>query len=268
MFGRRHRPAPTAAPARPALPDSCVVWAIGDIHGRADLLRPLVEEMLADLARSPAARRVLVFLGDYVDRGPQSAQVLDILSDLSIRPGLETWFLRGNHEDRLLAFLGDPEIGRVWSEYGGRETLSSFGVQPPSTRADTSSWQEASRALGDALPLAHSQFLAGLGLSVSIGDYFFSHAGARPGVDLEDQAPEDLMWIRHEFLQSRSSFARVVVHGHTPSAFVHSDTRRIGIDTGAYATGVLTGLRLEKEDRLILQASSENGAIVLRRKGL
>lgn len=264
----KRRPRPDARPVDATTPAGCVIWAIGDIHGRADLLRPLIEEIRADFSRSSADRRVLVCLGDYIDRGPHSDQVLDILSDLSADPALETYFLRGNHEDRLMAFLTDPEVGRSWSEYGGRETMSSYGVPPPAPQAEAEAWRDASTALLAALPADHYQLLAELRFSVSVGDYFFAHAGARSGVALADQNPTDLMWIRNEFLASRTGFEQVVVHGHTPSPVIHSDSRRIGIDAGAYATGVLTGLRLEGTTRLVMQTDPANGSVRLRRESL
>ena len=243
--------------ARPVsrTPPDCVVWAVGDIHGRSDLADRLIQAIRADLHAAGASRKVVVFLGDYVDRGPNSKGVLDQLVNLAADPVLEVRLLRGNHEDRMEAFLNDPQIGPSWCDYGGREALVSYGVDPPPMRGDAGAWAEASLALGDALPASHRALLAGLETSISIGDYFFVHAGARPGIALPDQSPDDLLWIRQPFLDHSALFEQVIVHGHTPTETVHSDGRRIGIDTGAYATNVLSAVRLERETRVLLQAT-------------
>lgn len=238
-------------------PPHCVIWAVGDIHGRSDLSGPLINAMRADLARADVSRRVIVFLGDHVDRGRDSKGVLDQLCALDEDPALEVHFLRGNHEDRMEAFLTDPAIGPGWCEYGGRDCLSSYGVSPPAMRGDMEGWAETARALTDALPETHKRLLARQVLSVTIGDYFFCHAGIRPDLPLEAQGPEDLMWIRQPFLDHPGPFEKVVVHGHTPTEVVVSNSRRIGIDTGAYATNVLSAVRLSGQDRLLLQASGQ-----------
>lgn len=258
LFGKK----PAArAPAR--IPAGCVVWAVGDIHGRADLADRLIQAIRGDLHHSNAARKVVVFLGDHVDRGPDSKGVLDQLCNLAADPALEVRFIRGNHEDRMEAFLDQPELGPGWCDYGGRETLMSYGVAPPAMRGDVEAWTEASRALRAALPAAHAGLLRRQEHSAVIGDYFFAHAGARPGVPLEQQSPEDLMWIRQMFLDHSGLFEKVIVHGHTPSETVEADARRIGIDTGAYATNVLSAVRLEGETRALLQATGRDSRIAL-----
>ena len=254
-------------PNRPArlasrTPAGCVIWAVGDIHGRSDLADRLIQAIRADLHGGDAARKVVVFLGDAIDRGLDSRGVLNQLSNLAADPALEVHFVRGNHEDRMEAFLHDPEVGPGWCDYGGRDTLLSYGVTPP--RQDSpDAWTEASRALGEALPESHRELLASQEVSVSIGDYFFVHAGARPGVALPAQAPHDLMWIRHPFLDHAAPFEQVVVHGHTPSEAVHSDARRIGLDTGAYATNILSAVRLEGETRMVMQATGRAGRVAI-----
>lgn len=235
-------------------PPDCVVWAVGDIHGRADLSERLIATIRADLAAVTTGRRVLVMLGDHIDRGPDSRKVLDQLCALADDASLETHFIRGNHEDRLEAFLGDPAVGPSWCDYGGRETLASYGVSPPAMRGDLGGWAQSAGAMEDALRGPHRQLLASQQYSVSVGDYFFCHAGARPGVRLADQSPEDLMWIRQPFLDHPAPFEKVVVHGHTPTEVVVSDRRRIAVDTGAYATNTLSAVRLEGPTRLLLQA--------------
>lgn len=264
LFRRKDRARKTAA----GVPDGTVVWAIGDVHGRSDLLGPLLTEVVNDLRMTKPARPVIVMLGDYVDRGIDSRGVLDLLCTLSDQADIETHLIRGNHEERFEAFLSDPELGPAWCEYGGREALRSYGVAAPAFKTEAEGWVRASAELNAALPDTHRRFLAAQRSSVEIGDYFFSHAGARPGVPLADQSPDDLMWIRQDFLTSKARFEKVVVHGHTPEQEVHSDDRRIGIDTGAYATGVLTGLRLEGDRRQICQARIAGGAITLSRKVL
>lgn len=251
-----------------ATPDDTVAWAVGDIHGRLDLLEPLVRDMVADLQASPKSRKVITFLGDYVDRGPESRGVIDLLSDLSSRHPVEFHFLRGNHEDRMEAFLTDPAVGASWCDYGGRETLLSYGIQAPSSRGDTAGWAAASEALAGALGERQRAFIERQEMSFSLGDYFFAHAGAKPGVSLEHQAAYDLMWVRQTFLDDPRPFDLVVVHGHTPTETVYADHRRIGIDTGAYATGVLSGLRLEGEDRWVLQTAKSGTGVELAFKPL
>ena len=250
-------------PARPAsrTPAGCVIWAVGDIHGRSDLADRLIQAIRADLYAADVARKVVIFLGDHVDRGLDSRGVLDQLCNVAADPGLEVHFIRGNHEDRMEAFLHDPQVGPSWCDYGGRDTLVSYGVNPPPMRGDLLAWAEASRALGEALPESHRDLLASQEMSVSIGDYFFAHAGARPGIALAAQSPEDLMWIRQPFLDHSGLFEQVVVHGHTPTEAVHSDLRRIGVDTGAYATNVLSAVRLSGETRVLLQATGRAGRV-------
>lgn len=247
-------PKRSSKPASQTPPD-CVVWAVGDIHGRSDLSEPLLGAIRSDLAGAEVSRKVIVFLGDHVDRGQDSRGVLDQLCALGEDPALEVHFVRGNHEDRMEAFLTEPAVGPSWCDYGGRDTLVSYGVSPPTMRGDMAGWAETARMLADALPETHQRLLARQTLSVSIGDYFFCHAGIRPDLPLEAQGPEDLMWIRQPFLDHPGPFEKVVVHGHTPTEVIVSNDRRIGIDTGAYATNVLSAVRLSGPARVLLQAS-------------
>jgi serine/threonine protein phosphatase 1 len=253
---------------RTSTPEGTVAWAVGDIHGRLDLLSPLVDAMIADLDASTASRKLLIFLGDYIDRGPDSKGVIDLLSSLRSRGMYELHFLRGNHEDRMEAFLTDPELGPGWCDYGGREALASYGVTPPFDKTDTAGWAAACEALNAAVDDRQRAFLAGQEYSFTLGDYFFAHAGAQPGVPLHHQDPQQLMWVRQAFLNHPAPFERVVVHGHTPAETVHADDRRIGLDTGAYATGVLTALRLEGETRELMQTASAAGQVSLSRRPL
>ena len=249
----KSRTPPAAVPMADGLPEGVIVWAIGDIHGRLDLLKTLLGTVVPDLEESNASRRCIVFLGDYIDRGPDSKGVIDHLCRLDDQQAFECHFLRGNHEDRMEAFLIDPEVGPGWCDYGGREALRSYGVTPPLMREDKEAWATASRELAIAMPARHREFLARQESSFTISPYFFAHAGARPGVRLDEQDANDLMWLRQPFLDHPAPFDQVVVHGHTPTEAVYADHRRIGIDTGAYATGMLTGLRLQGLNREIAQ---------------
>lgn len=210
--------------------------------------------MLADLHATQDQRKVVVFLGDYVDRGPGSRAVLRRLAALSAGNGVEWRFLKGNHEETMVKFLEDPSIGAQWCEYGGDATLRSYGLRPPDLRHRAEAWSHLSSDLNHKLGEAERALLSNLEMRVEVGDYFFAHAGARPGQPLASQADADLIWIRGTFLRSEVEFEKVIVHGHTPTAEVHADRRRIGIDTRAYESGVLTALRLHATDRQVLQA--------------
>ena len=218
------------------------VYVIGDIHGRSDLLDKMILEIEADLERRPVADGLTVTLGDYVDRGPDSRGVLD---RLAYNPFPTRYIaLKGNHEELFEAFLSDPKIASQWRRLGGLETLHSYGVSVAAVMIGRG-FEEASSALRRAVPEEHLRFLGSLELAVSVGDYFLCHAGVRPGIPLEHQRAEDLLWIRDEFLNSKTSFGKVVVHGHTPTASPEVLPTRINIDTGAFATGRLTCLVLE-----------------------
>jgi len=238
-----------APPPAARFVDGRVGFAVGDIHGRADLLA----EMLATLeARNLTEQReagppVIIFLGDYVDRGPDSAGVIELL--LSGRPyGYEVRFLKGNHEQSMLAFLDDPMSNRAWLLQGGSETLMSYGVTPPSPiNASEREWLVASEMLRAKLPETHRAFLEGLERYVELGDYAFVHAGVDAARPLAEQTDEDLYWIRAPFIASKRPFSHRVVHGHTPVDRPYADHRRIAVDTGAYASGVLTAARFEGE---------------------
>lgn len=255
LFKRKRKAGP---PSKPSVPAGATVWAVGDIHGRQDLLQPLVEAIITDSEAAPASRTVVIFLGDYIDRGPNSRGVLQYLAALPKKDGIEWRFLKGNHEAAMLDFLRRPAAGVRWCEYGGDAALRSYGLRPPALTHRPEAWARLSADLNHKLSDAERRFLENLELSVTIGDYFFAHAGARPGEALEHQTEEDLLWIRRSFLQSEVAFEKVVVHGHTPAAEVYADHRRVGIDTRAYDSGVLTALRLEGTGRAILQAVAES----------
>jgi diadenosine tetraphosphatase ApaH/serine/threonine PP2A family protein phosphatase len=212
------------------------IYAIGDIHGRLDLLERAIVAIRRDVERhGPAA--LTVTIGDYIDRGPQSRGVLDCLATNPFPTPYVA--LKGNHEALLEGFLADPGLGPFWARQGGLETLQSYGViiDPLGRDAD---FVDAARQLHGVLPAAHVDFLRSLKISFSRGRYFFCHAGVRPGLPLERQSEEDMLWIRDEFLVSRADFGMIVVHGHTPVVQPEVLPNRIGIDTGAFASGRLT----------------------------
>ncbi|WP_300394501.1 metallophosphoesterase family protein [Henriciella sp.] len=232
-----------AAPAH--LPDGVLIYAVGDVHGRADLLISLFARIEEDAAKSEATPH-LVMLGDYIDRGFQSKQVIDFLmSDRLSR--FETYFIKGNHEAALMNFLESAERGPEWANYGGRETLVSYGVRPPRSMTMNDEWVEAHRQFTEKFPEDHLHFMRALELSVRLGDYGFVHAGTRPGRSFEEQQEQDLLWIREEFLNAPGRDDVVVVHGHTPADDAYNDHRRINVDTGAYFSGRLTAVRLEQD---------------------
>jgi serine/threonine protein phosphatase 1 len=225
----------------PRVPEGARIYAIGDIHGRADLLTEVMELIAADLQRQMPETAATVLLGDYVDRGPDSKGVLDVLAADQFPTVIMP--LMGNHEAMLLSFLADPGTG-LWAKNGGVETVHSYGVDARPFRGGRA-LEETARALREAMPAEHVQFLRSLRISYSIGDYFFCHAGVRPGVPLEQQAEHDLLWIREAFLSNEKSYGKVVVHGHTPGMEPEIHPNRINIDTGAYVSGRLTCLVLE-----------------------
>lgn len=247
LFEKLFRTRETApASAAATVPAGMRVYAVGDIHGRADLLRRLLRLIEADNARQAPAEMRLIFLGDYIDRGPASREVIDILMD---DPPFadQVVRLRGNHEEAMLAFLDDPARTRIWLDWGGLATMVSYGVRlPPDRLPPGQLLPYLSRRLGELLPAAHRNFLERLPVQETVGDYLFVHAGVNPEVPLDRQDPFDLTTIRSPFLDWGRPLGKVVVHGHTISLEGPEILSwRIGIDTGAYATGRLTALVLE-----------------------
>jgi Calcineurin-like phosphoesterase len=229
---------------RPRVPSGVRLYAVGDIHGRADVLAELFTLIDQDLETRPNMRSIEVFLGDYIDRGPHSRQVLDLL--IARRRHHVAVFLKGNHEAYAYQVLSDPSVLSDWVHVGGLNTLLSYGVEPSSCdHHDQRAQQAIATAFRQALPDSHYHFLKDLALSFSCGDYFFVHAGVRPGIPLVRQSEHDLLWIRNEFLLYEEDFGKVVVHGHSPTNLPDIRPNRINIDTGAYATGRLTCLVLE-----------------------
>ena len=241
------------APLRPALtPPGTRVYAIGDIHGRLDLLTRLHASIAADAAAAATDRRVLVYVGDYVDRGPHSSGVIDLLLDSPL-PGFETVHLLGNHEDAMLRFPDDITVGPTWLYYGGVETLLSYEIDlPPGAWRDERELRRLQGEVRRRVPRRHVEFLRRMKMTHEEGDYLFVHAGIRPGVPIERQVREDLLWIRGEFLESRTNHGRMVVHGHTISQAPDVQPNRIGIDTGAFFSNRLTCLVLDGATRSFL----------------
>jgi serine/threonine protein phosphatase 1 len=229
---------------KPSPPEGRRVFAVGDVHGRLDLLDALLEKIKA-YPRSASDKDVIVFLGDYIDRGAHSKGVIDRLLTLDL-PGWDKVFVRGNHDQAILDFLRDPMSYRAWRSYGAPETLLSYGVTPPRFDSEEDILR-ARDALEKSLPEKHLSFFHGLEYKHEEGDYLFVHAGVRPGIRIEDQMAEDLMWIRDDFLHSNRDFGKVVVHGHTPTEKPVQRSNRIGLDTGAYVTGCLTAAVFEGE---------------------
>lgn len=232
------------------IPDGRAVYAIGDVHGRLDLLDDLLRRIADDAARHASdSERELIMLGDYIDRGPASKGVVDRLL-VDPLPGFRTVHLMGNHEDALLAFLDGASDGLDWLSYGGLETLMSYEVPLRSLPNTLAASMELRRSLEQALPQSHLEFFRQCALSHTVGDYVFVHAGVRPGVPLDQQTPNDLMWIRDDFLRSRTPLPQhVVVHGHTIVDLPQDRQHRINVDTGAFVSGRLTCLVLRGAER-------------------
>lgn len=231
------------------------IYAVGDIHGRYDLLRRIVDLIGDHSAALPPPKSLhIVFIGDLIDRGPHSAQVVEFLHDLQSRSD-RVIVLQGNHEEAMLRALdGDAATLRGWLNVGGRETLRSFGVEPPEDSEDIRDFLRRARA---AIPRRWVLWLQRLPLTARSGDYFFCHAGIRPGVALRRQVREDLLWIRDDFLEDQREHGAVIVHGHSIEPSVQMRSNRIGIDTGAYRTGILSALYLEGERSEVLSVGPD-----------
>ena len=236
----------------PRVPEGSRVYAVGDIHGRADLLRRLHEEIVDDSRRGSPGHRIVIYLGDYVDRGPWSSDVIDLLVREPL-PGFTTTYLKGNHEDLLLEFLRDGTLAEMWLMNGGSETLANYGIELSPLQWDPHALVSARLRFREALGVNHLSFLRPLEISHIEGDYLFVHGGLRPGVPLERQNERDLLWIRHEFIDHPFDFEKLIVHGHTITPRPEIEPHRIGIDTGAYYSGHLTCLVLEGAERRFLQ---------------
>jgi serine/threonine protein phosphatase 1 len=244
---------PDADQPKPRVEPGHRVYCIGDIHGRLDLLQQL-HGMIEEDGESWEGDRTLVYLGDYIDRGMHSSEVIDELLDAPLA-GFDNIYLMGNHEQTLLDFLLHPKVASGWLAWGGRETLASYGIHMQAhVRPDP---EELRDEFQSQLPERHLEFYRGMQMMHVSGDYLFVHAGIRPGKPLQEQSNADLLWIRDDFTESSRQHEHVVVHGHTISEEVVFRPNRIGIDTGAYSTGILTCLVLDGEGQRLLQTGQE-----------
>ena len=247
---------PTPFQSKAAVPHDMRVYAIGDIHGRLDLLTALLDKIDLDDARRGNCVSTLLFLGDLIDRGPESAQVVEYLRQLeaSREPGA-TRFLLGNHEEVFLkAVGGDEKALRFFTKIGGRETILSYGVTE--SQFVELDYRNLLEMLQTLVPASHVEFLSRFEDLIVLGDYVFVHAGIRPGAPLARQRQQDLRWIRDEFLNHDGKLEKVVVHGHTISDEVEISPFRIGLDTGAYASGRLSGMGFQGDQRWIIQTDA------------
>lgn len=235
-----------------------LIYAVGDIHGCYDQLRALLAKISDDAAGRADGRRVaLIFCGDYIDRGPASRQVVDALWWLKRHGPFDLHCLKGNHEQVLLDYLADPAAAAGWMRFGGAETLNSYGVAAPGADASAAEHCRARDDLLENMPASHLKFFESLELMVGIGEYAFVHAGIRPGVPLEEQDGRDLLWIRDDWIENERPVERIIVHGHTwIDGKAEVRPHRIGIDTGAYETGILSAVRIEDGEIGFLSASN------------
>jgi len=252
------------APRRQSGPAGARGWrayAVGDIHGRLDLLEQLLDKIHEDMERRPARKVLLAFVGDLIDRGPNSAQVVERLRTYK-HSRVRTVFLLGNHEEVLLRILaGEANLIADWRRFGGTECLKSYGVNVAELSGLED--QEALAVVRKAIPKAHAHFLESFDDSCRFGDYLFVHAGIRPGVEFDQQRQSDLRWIRDPFLFDDTDHGFVVVHGHTIRPEVEVRPNRIGIDTGAYRSGLLTALAIEGPESWLLdtRAAAEQASV-------
>jgi serine/threonine protein phosphatase 1 len=223
-------------------PDGVRIYAVGDIHGRADLLKEKLAAIDADIAARPCGDVLRIFIGDYIDRGPDSRGVVEMLIELGRRE--KCVFLRGNHEAILLDFPHNPKLMPAWRSVGGINTLASYGIAS-SPEPDPTEALQLANAFEGTLPDSHRDFYRDLAISYAAGDLYFVHAGVRPGIALEAQSVADRTWIRHEFLNHEGLFEKLVIHGHTPAPEPEIRPNRINIDTRAFSSGRLTCIWLE-----------------------
>jgi len=233
-------------------------YVIGDVHGRLDLLEDLLAKIHAEMQHRPSRKTLLVFVGDLIDRGPSSSEVIERLRTYR-RPGIQPVLLLGNHEEVLLRIVGgDESLIASWLQFGGLQCLESYGVDVSKLRGRSA--QQVIEIARAAIPANHVEFLESFIDSCRFGDYLFVHAGIRPGVELELQSQADMRWIREPFLFDDTDHGFIVVHGHTISEEVEDRPNRIGIDTGAYRTGILTALAIEGKNRWLIDTGPADGA--------
>jgi serine/threonine protein phosphatase 1 len=248
----------------PAVSAGSRVYAVGDVHGRADLFAALIAAIDADDAERAAADTTIVLLGDLVDRGPNSSGVVALARDWQARRPLRA--LMGNHEEMFLDSFDSEEVLRQFLRFGGKETVLSYPIDPVSyTAASLAETQELMHA---AVPAADIAFMRAMEDMVTIGDYLFVHAGIRPGVPLDQQRIGDLRWIREPFTTCKDNLGPVVVYGHTIYETPEIGFNRIGIDTGAYQSGRLTAIGLEGINRWLIEAKETGGTISVSQRSV
>jgi serine/threonine protein phosphatase 1 len=253
---------PRPAPRRPAVPQGERYYVIGDIHGRRDLFHALIEAVEEDDRNAGIARTTVVLLGDLVDRGPDSAGVIELAMDWRARRRVE--LLAGNHEEMFLEAFDDEGVLRHFLRHGGRQTVLSYGV--PRDQYEAATLADLQAIMARVVPHAHRGFLGAARDHLIAGDYLFVHAGIAPNVPLEEQKTHHLRWIREPFLDHDAPHEHFVVHGHTITEDIDVRSNRLGIDTGAYRTGRLTSLVLEGQGRRFIQAVETDGAIVIENR--
>jgi len=255
LLSRSRLSRPKAVQAAPAsLPEEQRVYAIGDIHGRLDLLEILMHRIAMDDQQRPPAKTKVIFLGDLVDRGPDSKGVIDYVIKLS-KTGVDLRFIAGNHEEIFLKTITEPseKLTRFFYRIGGQETILSYGIDRAELAMMT--MEELTARIPTIVPQSHVRFLTEMEDRIEIGGYLFVHAGIRPEVDISSQSQHDMRWIRQEFTESTECFEKVVIHGHTIFESVSEGPSRIGIDTGAWETDVLTAIGLDGGERWFLDTA-------------
>ena len=251
MYSKFFAPRPRV-PAQRRVPAETRVYAIGDIHGRVDLLHQLHRMIEEDSIDAGDHRRVAVYLGDYVDRGSSSRDVIELLLDQPLR-GFHSVHLSGNHEEMMLTFLDDASVGPMWMYNGGDATLLSYGVRHRDAATAEERQRNMQKSFRESLPDRHLDFLRSLQITHQERDYLFVHAGIMPGLPLDRQKKDDMLWIREDFIASNAEHGKCIVHGHTIVPEPDFRDNRIGIDTGAYFTDNLSCLILEGDERRIIQ---------------
>jgi len=249
---------PSPPPKLPAVPDGRRYYAVGDIHGRLDLFEAMIAAIEDEIMRAPGLDHRIVLLGDLVDRGPDSAGV--IARTQAWQQARNVRVLAGNHEEMFLAAFEKPETLRHFLKHGGYETIVSFGVSPRQLAA--LELDELFALLPQVVSQATRDYIAAFETMIRAGDYVFVHAGIDPSRPLGEQKRSDLLWIRERFLNHQGPLEKVVIHGHTIFDKVMDCGNRIGIDTGAFRSGVLTALVLESDQRRVLQARAGTGGSV------
>jgi len=239
-----------------AIPTGMRIYAIGDVHGYLRLLTSIRHKIASDLDTNPIDQYRIIFLGDYIDRGPDSAGCVQYLLDLCAEDK-HVICLKGNHENKLEQFLESPlELAESFFTYGGIECTQSYGVEMSKYKYTDKDTLKICTELRKSIPPDHQLFYSNLAMSVTFGDYFFVHAGIRPGVPLTEQSESDLMWIRSEFISNTSLYDKVIIHGHTPAHPIEILPNRINADTCAYDTGILSCVVLESTSYRVIEASS------------